>query len=167
MQSHRQSLPNNNLSTNRSLHFSLLGSNQLPLRNHYNMPNAGVPFPNVDDLSEYRGGMERYQLSHRLSYDRDTDDEDDYIRRHHFRVVDEDDEDDDKDFDEDYDDVYGDDGKKKSSIGKPRHNERKHMKKHFFKSAINSTTIDHTKHKKVPVKPKAKETKGKGAAKSW
>ena len=126
------------------------------------MPNAGFPFPNVDDLSEYRGGMERYQLSHgRMGYGRD--DEDDYIRGHHFRFADEDDEDDDRDFDDDYDDVYGDDEKKKSSIGKPRRNE--HVKKQHLKSTVNSTTIDHKKHEKVPVKPKVKETQDKGAAK--
>ena len=144
------------------MYFSLLGSNQVRQGNRYNLPR--MPFPNVDDLSEYRGGMERYELTHRMGYDRD--DEDEYIprRKHHFLVANEDDEDDDSDFDEDYDDVYGDDGKKKSSIGKPRHGERKHVKKLHVKSAINSTTLDHRKYEKVQVKLEVKKTKGKGLA---
>jgi hypothetical protein len=131
------------------------------------MHNRGFPAPNVDDLSEYRGGMERYQLSHHIGYNGGEEIEDDYLpRRHHFplyrhRVADEDDEDDgDFNYGDDDDDDFDEDGEKKSNIGKPHHSgEHKHLKYHF-KNVLNSTSlrIDHTEHEKLQVKPKVNAT---------
>ena len=142
-----------------------MGSNQLPQANHYSTHNPGFHAPNVDDLSEYRGGMERYQLSHRIGYDGDIkeESEDDYRPRHHFhlyrhRVADDDDEDD-GDYIDDGDD-FDEDGEKKSKIGKPRHSViHKHLKKyHHFRKALNSTRRDHRKHEKIHLKRKVNAT---------
>ncbi|XP_028415332.1 myb-like protein AA [Dendronephthya gigantea] len=137
-----------------------MGPNPLPQTNHNPLQNPGFP-PNVDDLSEYRGGMERYQLSNRLGYHADIDDrnEDDYLpRRHrlHFyrhRTDDEDDYDDDDDEDDD-DEDFDEDGDKKSKIGKPHHvtGKKKHSTNHGFGNPSNSTKVEHKKHKKGHVK---------------
>ena len=127
---------------------SYVGSNQLPPANHYSVHTSGFHAPNIDDLSEYRGGMERYQLSHRIGYDGDTEEqsEDDYVPRHHFHLYRHrfaDDEDDENyNDDDDDDDDFDEDGEKKSKIGKPHH----------FKTPLNSSRIDHIKREKVHFK---------------
>ena len=92
--------------------------------------------------------MERYQLSHRIGYDGDTEEqsEDDYVPRHHFHLYRHrfaDDEDDENyNDDDDGDDDFDEDGEKKSKIGKPHH----------FKTALNSSRIDHLKREKIHFK---------------
>ena len=124
----------------------------LPQANHYSVHNSFDHAPNIDDLSEYRGGMERYQLSHHIGYDGDTRSEDDYVPRHHFhsyrhRIAD-DDDDENYDDNDDGDDDFDEDGEKKSKIGKPRlHRIHKHSK--HFKTTLNSSRTDHMSLEKV------------------
>lgn len=128
------------------------------------MQNQGFNTPNVDDLPEYRGGMGRYQLSHRTGYDEDIGDEneDDYMqRRHRFhsyghRVADEDDDD---DFDEDDgDDEIDADGMKKSKIRKPHH--AGHHNENFRQNSNSSRgrLQGHIKYKKDVKKPNVNTT---------
>ena len=109
--------------------ISSTGLNQPIPEMHYPLPNAGFRPPNVDDLDEYRGGMERYQLSHNIGLGNGVDDLDDRpLRRTHFHRYSHDDEDDGEDDDEEDDDDF-DDGKKKSHIRKPKTLGRKKHRK--------------------------------------
>ena len=94
--------------------ISFTGPNQPPQMPQYPFPNPILRHHDVDDLDEYRGGMERYRLSH--NFDLDDDPVDNYPPRRPYED-DEDDEDDDDD-----------EGKKKSLIGKPHNNHKKHKK---------------------------------------
>lgn len=94
------------------------------LGSHFYLPNGRFRYPNVDDLSEYRGGMGRYQLSHNTGDD--TDDEP--LRGNHFHHYTHDDEDDESEEDDDDDDDF-DKWKKKSHIRQPHNLRGKKLQK--------------------------------------
>lgn len=127
---------------------SFAASNELPEVRH----NAGFRLPNVDDLDEYRGGMERYQLAHALGFSQtgyDIDDES--PSRSHFHHYAHDDEvynDEDYNDDDDEDnDEYNDD-KKKSHIRKP-HGHKQNNQKVFTNKG---TVASRSKHTQMPAK---------------
>lgn len=116
---------------------------------HYPLPNAGFRPPNVDDLDEYRGGMERYQLSHNIGLGNGVDDLGDRpLRRTHLHRYSQGDDDNDEDDDEDEgDDDDFDDGKKKSHIRKPKTLDRKkHLKGLIMTHKQKPTAMREMKH---------------------
>ena len=144
-----------------------MGLNQIHEANHFPISHSRFHTPNIDDLSEYRGGIERYQLSHRIGYDGNLgqETEDDYpSTRHHLRLYGHRYSDDEDDDDEDYDDFDDDDNvdedeKKKSNIRKPQHSsKRRHLRKRQFQNSPNISTTDHVKYVKTSVVRKVNHT---------
>lgn len=148
MQNGASSLNRGNFQYQPSQSFGL---NQFIPRRHSPFSNIDFRPPNVDNLDEYRGGMERYQLNQKFGLDHRVDDVGDKpvwrTHSHHYSHYDGDDDTDaddkdadDKDADEDDEDNDDfDDGKKKSLIRKPiNRGQKMHPKNNRVKPASTS-----------------------------